>query len=59
MNAGFALLPSEMNGKIDELRSDMLAAMSSSQADTMKWMIRLLLVQGGSIVGVLRLLPAH
>ena len=53
----FGKLCAEMHGEFGNLRAEMLGAISYSRAETMKRMIGLLLVQGGLIVGVLRLLP--
>lgn len=59
LKADIALLRSEMLGEIGKLRSDLRAEIAESRAETLKWMIGLLLVQGGLIVGILRLLPTH
>ena len=49
------LLRSEMAALGNKLRAEI----ADSRAETLKWLIGLLLVQGGLIVGLLRLLPGH
>ena len=55
LKAGTQLLRGEMLGLADKLRAEI----ADSRAETLKWMIGLLLVQGGLIVGLSRLLPGH
>jgi hypothetical protein len=59
LKADIAALKAELKADNELLRSDMNGAIARGQAETLKWMIGLLLVQGGLIVGLLRLLPGH
>ncbi len=59
-------LRNEMNSEIGKLRNEMhvefglvRAEIAKGQTDTIKWMFGMLLVQGGFIIGLIRLLPGH
>jgi hypothetical protein len=54
-----AVLRTDPSGNIAMLRAEAAAANAENRAETMKSMIGLLLVQGGLIIGLLRLLPGH
>ncbi len=59
VKAEIGSLRDELKADIKLLRADTDSAIARGQAETLKWMIGLLLVQGGLIVGLLRLLPGH
>ena len=64
--AGLAELRAELNATIAAqgagLRAEMVrleASVANGKAGLLKWMIGLILLQGGVVVGLIRLLPMH
>ena len=55
----FSGLRTEFSGKLETAIHRLEASSARDKADILKWMVGMILVQGGVAIGVLKLLPVH
>ncbi len=59
VKSDLAAVATQLRTEMGPMESRLNASISEAKADLLKWVIGLLLVQGGAVVTLIRLLPGH
>ncbi len=59
VKSDLAAVATQLRTEMGAMESRLNASISEAKADLLKWVIGLLLVQGGAVVTLIRLLPGH